>query len=508
MKGIILNLYLLLLLPVSVCAQQIVFSDVLKENSRDMDFQIIGKINGNILVFKNQTSKYAVSLYQGNMDLKEKIDLDFIPAKSYNVDFIVYPDYFYIVYQYQKKGIIFCMAAKLDGNVKKIIEPFVLDTTHVGSFADNKIYTVINSEDKQKIMIFKIQKKEERYNFVTLLYNPQLQLIHKTRQSVDYDDKKDIFSDFYVDNEGNFVFAKSIKSNRDDVGTLNLITKLALQDTFSFKNLPLNKLYVDEIKLKIDNVNKRYIINSFYYNDRRGNINGIFAAIWDAKGDTSYAMVFTPLADSIRSEAKEKGGLKYAFNDYFIRDILLKKDGGYLLVAEDYSTQTTGNNPWNRWDYLYNSPFNSPYYNNYYSPYYGGYGYGRYGYNNNYNSNNNTRYYYYNIMILSINNKGVSEWSNIIHKEQSSDYTDNLLSYTTFNTGSDIHFIFNNADKHNQLLVDNVVTSDGTLVRNPSLKSYEKGYEFMIRFAKQTGSREIIVPCSYRQQICFAKIEF
>ena len=100
------------------------------------------------------------------------------------------------------------------------------------------------------------------------------------------------------------------------------------------------------------------------------------------------------------------------------------------------------------------------------------------------------------------------EWSNVIHKEQSSDNTDNFLSYTTFNTGGDIHFIFNNADKRNQLLIDNVVTPDGALVRNPSLKSYEKGYDFMIRFAKQTGARQIIVPCSYRQQICFAKIEF
>ena len=111
-------------------------------------------------------------------------------------------------------------------------------------------------------------------------------------------------------------------------------------------------------------------------------------------------------------------------------------------------------------------------------------------------------------MVLSINNKGQSEWSNIIHKEQSSDYTDNFLSYTTFNTGADIHFIFNNADKRNQLLIDNVITPEGVLVRNPSLKSYEKGYEFMIRLAKQTGARQIIVPCSYRQQICFAKIEF
>lgn len=505
MKGIVLNIYFILLLPVFSFAQQIVYSDVLKENSRDMDFEIIGKVSGNILVFKNQTSKYAVSIYQGEMDLKEKVNMDFIPNKAYNVDFIVYPNNFYLIYQYQKKGIVYCMAAKLDGNVKKMGEPIVLDTTHVGTFGDNKIYTVINSEDKQKIMIFKVQKKDEKFNFVTLLYDNQLQLLHKTRESLSYYERKDVYSDFLLDNDGNFIFTKSIKSNRDDIGNLDLIIKAAQTDTFSIKKLPLKKLFVDEIKLKVDNINKRYLLNSFYYNDRRGNINGIYAAIWDVKGDSTYVSIFSPLADSIRAEAKEKGGLKYAFNDYFIRNILLKKDGGYLLVAEDFSTQNTGNNSWNRWDYLYNSPFSNPYYYNYYSPYYGGY---YRPYNNFGNNYNNTRYYYYNILVLSINNKGITEWSNIIHKEQSSDYTDNFLSYTTFNTGADIHFIFNNADKRNQLLIDNVITPEGTLVRNPSLKSYEKGYEFMIRYAKQTGARQIIVPCSYRQQICFAKIEF
>ena len=506
MKGIFVNICLLFLVPAICFSQKITFSDVLKENSREMDFEIIGKVSGNILVFKNVSSSYAVSIYQGDMDMKEKIELDFIPSKSFNVDFIVYPEFFFMIYQYQKKGIVYCMAAKLDGNVKKMGEPVLLDTTHVGSFGDNKIYNVINSEDKQKIMVFKIQKKEDNYNFVTLLYDNQLLLIHKTRQSLDYNERKDMYSDFSLDNEGNFVFTKSIKSgSRDDIGTLDVITKATQQDTFSIKNLPLKKMYIDEMKIKIDNVNKRYILNSFYYNERRGNIAGIYASIWDVKGDSTYSSVFTPLPDSVRSIAKESGGLRFAFNDYFIRNIVLKKDGGYLLAAEDYSTQSTGNNNnWNRWDYLYNSPYSNPYYYNYYSPYYGGY----YRPYNSFGGYNSTRYYYYNILVLSLNNKGVPEWSTIIHKDQSSSETDNFMSYATFNTGAGIHFLFNNSDKRNPSVIDNVVSADGTVTRNPSLKSNENGYNFMIKFAKQTGARQVIVPCSYRNQICFAKIDF
>ena len=126
MKVRILKICLFICFPICSIAQQIVYSNVLKENSRDMDFEIIGKINGNILVFKNQTSRYAVSIYKGEMELQDKIDLDFIPPKAYNVDFVVYQNFFYLIYQYQKKGIVYCMAAKLDGNVKKLNEPIIL----------------------------------------------------------------------------------------------------------------------------------------------------------------------------------------------------------------------------------------------------------------------------------------------------------------------------------------------------------------------------------------------
>ena len=65
-------------------------------------------------------------------------------------------------------------------------------------------------------MVFKIQEKDKRFNFVTLLYDKQLQLLHKTRQGIDYDDKNDIYGDFQLDNEGNLVFTRSIKINNWD----------------------------------------------------------------------------------------------------------------------------------------------------------------------------------------------------------------------------------------------------------------------------------------------------
>lgn len=504
MKGFVVALLCYILLPVMLQAQLITFTEPLKEDSRDMNFDIIGKLKGNIIVFKNLRWKYALNIYSDSMNLKEKIELDFLPGKTFNVDFIAYPDFFYLIYQYQQKGLLYCMAVKMDEQGKKLNEPVQLDTTQIGVLGDNKIYSSIYSEDKKKIMLFKIQKRDERVEFVTLLFDDSLSLKHTSRLYFNYNERNDAFSDFVLDNDGNFVFTSSIKNNsRENLSTLSLVVKKPHDDSFIIRKLNIDNKYLDEVKIKVDNVNKRYILNSFFYTERNGNIDGLYIYIWDAANDSSVVKVFSVFDEELKSVAKSSGNLKYALNDFFIKNLILKRDGSYILMAEDYSSQSTGSNNWNRLDYLYGSPFLSPYSYYQYYPSYGGYyrPYGNFG-------NQSVRYYFENILVMSISQKGIPEWTNIIHKQQFSDDSDNFLSFNTFITGSELHLLFNDISKRDKLLSDNVITADGSSKRNPTIKTYERGYEFMPRFAKQTGIRQVILPCTYRGLICFAKIDF
>ncbi len=503
MKGRCLLLYILLFAPVFLEAQQIIFSEPLKEDDRDMNFDIIGRMNRNIVVFKNMRSRYALNIYNDSMELKEKVDLEFLPTKTFNVDYVAYPDYFYLIYQYQKRGVLYCMAVKMNPNGQKVGEPVELDTTSMGMMGDNKIYSAINSEDKKKIMVFKIQRRDDRLHFVTQLFDNDLKLIHKTKSAIEYNDRKDVLSDFYLDNSGNFIFniAKQ-KSTREHPSSVILVTKESLQDTFRIHELELNKNYVDDLKIKIDNLNKKYIVTAFYYKDRSDNIQGLLCNIWDAAGDTMHAKVFTEFSDELRAMVKTTGNSKFAFNDFFIRNMILKKDGSLIITAEDFTSQSSGSNSWNRYDYLYGSPYLNSYDYYAYNPAYGYY-YRPFG-----SFNQSVRYYYDNVLVLNLSPKGIPEWSNVIHKQQFADGNDNYLSFNTFNTGGEIHFIFNDISKRDKLLAESIITADGTARRNPTLKTNERDYEFMPRFAKQIAARQIIIPCTYRGQICFAKVYF
>lgn len=501
MKYFISVFILSFLYSVSV-AQDIVYSQPDNNDTRNMNFEIIGKIDGNYLVFKNVRNNNSISVYDDQMIEKDRVNLKFLNDKTLNVDFISYPDFVWMIYQYQSRNIIYCKAVKINGEGKLLTDPVELDTSSVNFFADKKIYTTIASEDKSQIMVFKIQKKNDNFNFTTLLFDDNLNLKHRSRIETGYQDRKYIFSDFFVSNKGNFVFtAGNRSSTRDYIQNLSLLTKSTDSDTFDVRDIDLNEKYIDEVKLKVDNLNGHYILNSFYYLTRRGNAEGLLTAVINEEDKRIISETFAKIGNDLKANLRDKGSSKTALNDFFIRNVILKNDGGFLLMAEDFYSESRYS-PWNRWDYLYGySPYYSPYY---YSPYYSPFYYGSPYYRNS----NDSRYYYNNILVMSLDSSGKYDWTKVVNKSQYDDQSDNNLSYALMITGGQLHFLFNELSRRTQILSERTIDGEGNIGRNPPMHNLDRGYTFMPRFAKQVSASEIIIPCNYRNYICFAKIQF
>ena len=146
----------------SVNGQRIIVSEPDKDDSRRMDFEIIGRMNGNYLIYKNIRNDHFICLYDNEMKMIKKVKHEYLPDdRMINVDFFSYADFFYAIYQYQRRNIIHCAAVKLDGNGQKISDPVELDTTSIGGSTNNKIYTALTSEDKKKIILFKINSRNK-----------------------------------------------------------------------------------------------------------------------------------------------------------------------------------------------------------------------------------------------------------------------------------------------------------------------------------------------------------
>jgi uncharacterized protein YoxC len=330
-------------------------------------------------------------------------------------------------------------------------------------------------------------------------------MLDSTRSLIEFDSRKEAFSPIQIANDGAIFFTREIKkNNRENVSQLEVVTNVFKSNTFRATPIDLQNKFIDDIQIKVDNLNNNYILNSFYFEEKNSSsIEGLFSVIVN-KTTERILSKFNKLDDSIRSKINPSAQFKAAFDNLFINNIFVRRDGGYVLVAEDFSSQSINNfNNWNRWDYLYGSPYgfnNDFYYWN--SPY------SRYNRFNSFNNASSTRYYYDNILVLSFDSSLNLNWNNLILKKQSDDDDDSYLSYGTMNVGAEINFLYIEKEKNSQIISNQSISSYGKLYRYPTLKSREAGYQFMPRLSKQVGLREVIMPAVYRGNISFAKIEF
>lgn len=495
-----------------VLAQKITYSEPIRDDTRRTNFEIIGKIGGNVLVFKNNRSNNEISVYDNNMKEIDRVKQTNLDDRWINVDFVAYNDFAWMIYQYQRKNIVYCNAVKIDASGKRASEPIELDTTRIGFAANNKIYTTTFSDDKQHIMVFKINSRNpSNFVFTTLLFDSKLNRRNKHIMSLSMEERNDFFSDFLLDNEGDLVFGKFIKRNGGDIITdLYMITKKSEEEKFIIHKVKDDDLVLDELKLKVDNTNKRYFFTALYYKQRRGNIEGLYTAVFDKGSDSVIRKTEMPFDEEMRRLAKSPdANLRMAFNDFFITNIITRKDGGYLLITESMYTSSRGN-AFNRWDGRYwNNPWMANSFDNYYwnpyssfnSPFYSPWGRFNQG-------PSSTRFHSENIMVMSFNKDGNLEWNSAIPKTQYDDDGDGLISHQVLIAGGELQLFFNLYERRTLLLNNQSIAPDGKVTRHPTLKNLDREINFMPRFGKQVSGRALVMPAMYRNSLLFAKVEF
>src|SRR5437870_8543969 len=95
-------------------AQKISYSEPERDDNKRTNFDVLGKIGSNYLIYKNNRNEHLMSVYSSDMRLISKNDLNPENERWINVDFITYPDHAWMIYQYQQKSVVYCMATKID----------------------------------------------------------------------------------------------------------------------------------------------------------------------------------------------------------------------------------------------------------------------------------------------------------------------------------------------------------------------------------------------------------
>jgi hypothetical protein len=220
-------------------------------------------------------------------------------------------------------------------------------------------------------------------------------------------------------------------------------------------------------------------IGGFYSAKKNGSYEGVLYTYYNLKTGTYESTRLIPFDEGLINSTGERNK-KLAFNDYMVRNLIVKNDGGFVLIAEDFFISSR----------------------NTYSP-----GFGYYSFYYPTMSSSVREYHYNDIMALSYDAEGQRQWKAFVRKDQYSQEDGGIFSsYALVNTGGTLGFLFNDFNSARSRIQLAVLDGDGKIAMQ-ALSSGEEA-DWLPRSAKQVASREIVVPCLHKRRICFAKIVF
>jgi len=471
MKRIIL--FLTICFPIFLSAQTVTVSEGLTIRN-DKGYAIIGKYKDKFLLYREKQTSFEIQAFDNKMRTSWKKEIELDKKRPAPLEIVPAKDYFSLVYQYKLKGDYALKINRYDpaANLMDSLTFKVYDDL----FYQPKL-EVIHSEDKNIIVVYFFERQTTLH---LLTYDiKQMKLLW---------DKKIVFDDsFYyrefqqllVNNEGEFFFitGKDNKKNKRTNHLYEIFQFNKVGELIKF-TIPMQEYLTYDIHFTYDNLNRKLLAAGLFSEKSRGKANGYFFLKIPPKNPTAHTIKFNKFDDDflITLSGKEKSKSN-GLVDTDIQEIVLRKDGGILVIAEK----------------------NKEYERRLGSRSYGG----REG------RGMIVDYYYDDIFVISIHPDGETHWKTILHKKQySQDDGAAFSSFFLLKTPNSIRFLFNDEIRFENTVSEYVVDGMGSSNRNSVMSTEDQNIQLRFREGLQVGSNEFILPSERRNRLKLVRVVY
>ena len=523
-----------------VAAQSYVMSGIEKTDKDQMQFEVLGKVDGRYWIYKNNEGIATIAQYNDQMQLVQQNDLVFLPKKLNALEFVTKSNRVFAIYQYQEASTLYAMLAELDEKGQLVGSPTVVDTAEkIRPGARTKVFNLIESQDRSKLLLFSVNTTNPAsIKIKTMAMSTPFRLLNEATISINAQNKKSNLSDFALDNNGNLFCLRNV----DQPNAAPLVSLLYMAANGSeVIETPIvnNRLILDDIRLKINNTNGTVLVHSFYATEKKGNIEGMYTFIWDIATKQNIVSNASRFSDAVRDAVTDKRNLKNAFDHFYFDQVQPNADGSFTIIAEA-ATTSSNRNAFSRWDYFWGGPFYNPFIFSYWNRPFGFYpwarfgwgmmggpwgwggwgpgwglgwgggwgmmgpwgwggGFGGFGYPS-------VTYTAGKVAILNFDAKANIQSVKTIDKQQSDINVDQFIGYGQVHNNAGTNFLYFQKSKGVRQLVHRQLTTSGDLVQGNPILLKEKQIEWMPRSLKQVGEKEAILPYQTKGKLGFAKI--
>ncbi|MCS6927880.1 MAG: hypothetical protein NZM43_00125 [Saprospiraceae bacterium] len=454
-------------------SRRIVVSEALPLRN-DYGYEIIGRLRDRILLFRDKVDDFEVQAFDNAMRPIWSRVLDDISKDGVQILAVIGgTDKFSVIYKQRRRGSAHLRVHQYDASATRV------DSATIKVYSDRVLTVpeleIYQSEDRNCIVVTNMAERGRiettcfRLNRLEVLWDKVL-LIDDTYQETN-------LRGMEVSNAGDLFVITEWNNRRNRLGAHEYQVTHVRADTNRLIRVPLPDFLTSDVKFVFDNLNQALVGAGLYAERNRERANGAFYVRIPLVGEpmVRYESFSDRVVSALRRKdvADDTRGISYAN----VRQIVLRRDGGALLVAELYHEiqrgSLAGRGIWRDGMRLVMD------------------------------------YYYDDLLLIALNPDGSAHWMTVLHKRQYSQDDDAIFSSFCMVRAPDrIHILFNDEIKYENTCSEYIITPLGEFDRNSLLNTYGQNLRLRFRDALQLNANECVVPSEFRNKLRLVLIKF
>ena len=473
----ILSLLLILFFVLPLQAQDVTLSEALPLRN-EIAYYLVGKMRDKHLVLREKPANFTVNSFNDNMTMAWEKELELEKRRPKIIEVFDKKDRFYILYTHRNKGELVIKAHKYDPAANLIDS---VEVMNLGNTLVTPKLSILQSENRNNIQI-RVQTNPNDLQLIVFNIEEMRTLYDVVFDPPDLNPFLD-FHQLLIDNEGSsyLVVERDNRKGRRRGHRFSVFAYQSYSDRkFNF-DINMGGMITYDVKFVYDNLNHN-LVGAGYYSDKAySRADGTFY-VRSTIGDPSSRILKFERFDSQLLETVEGKNKKQKrfLTEIRIKDIILRRDGGALIVGEKFKRLDSRNISGARVSGGLGSlnPFNSD-------------------------------YFFDDLFIVAHSPGGQLDWTNFFYKRQ---YSKNDLgvfsSYYVMKTPSKLRFLFNDEIVQNNTVSEYIVDPTGKYDRKALLNANYQNVKLRFVNSKQVSSTEIIVPSEYKNELRLLRVAY
>ncbi|MBK8502186.1 MAG: hypothetical protein IPL46_08245 [Saprospiraceae bacterium] len=457
-----------------VAAQVITVSDELNLKTEFL-YDILGRIGDNLLVVRDGVNEFDVIAYNDKMSTTWTAEEELDSRRSRIISIVPHDDKFHVIYSDEWRD---TMAIKVREYNAKVNVTFTDTLVLIKKGLIRPKFRYVKSEDRNIFLMTEIDNEKIVSAFAYDLSR------HVLLWEANFEFAEANFREDYrktlISNDGTMyvVFEKDNFRYKKDDHTMEIFRFDQFNTAFTQTSIPLSEFITYDAFFKYDNLNEQLLIIGLYSDKNTGNTDGLYHISLNANNLSDFRIATLSYDEELVSDFHGKyNPKKESLYNLDVQDLILREDGGVLVLAEEnkeYERLAYGG----RRDYYGSNRFS-------------------------------VDYYYEDLVLISIHQDGTSHWQKLLPKRQySNDDEAAYSSYFLFKNPSYLRILYNDEIRNDNTVSEYIMNGAGDITRRSLMSTDNQKLKLQIKNAVQIGSNELIVPSVRGKRLKLVRLQY